>query len=118
MMSDARKPTLSLDAAEYRALLLSNFERAAGFVTQNVAVTHDQLGSLCAHLERMKMLAAAWHYAAPPAANVEQMQAQRIIDEAALTARRAQPNGHESPKRKGGWPKGKSRKRPAEAQVQ
>jgi hypothetical protein len=60
------KPTLTLDASEWRSLLAANFHRAADFVQGNQVVDMDGLKALHQHLDRMKALASAWHYSALP----------------------------------------------------
>ncbi len=60
------KPTLTLDASEWRSLLAANVHRAADFVQGNQSVDATGLKALHQHLDRMKALASAWHYSALP----------------------------------------------------
>lgn len=105
------KPTLSLDASEYRALVIANLMRAQDFVGANGAVSAEHLKSFCEHMDRVKTLAAAWHFAAPPVTQAETTKAG--VQEAAPATNGA----HEPKKRRGGWPAGKPRKT-AEAEQQ
>lgn len=60
------KPTLTLDASEWRSLLASNFARANDYVAQNEKLEMVGLKALHQHLDRMKALASAWHYSQHP----------------------------------------------------
>lgn len=108
------RPTLSLDSSEYRALILANLARAHDFVSQNTQITAEHVASFSTYIDRMKVMAQAWHFAAP---QVEpKPEAPKPAAEAQAVA--PQTNGAHEPK-KPGWPKGKSRKKSApEASVQ
>lgn len=103
------KNTLTLDANEWRSMIIHNLQRGIEFVNGSGQITSDGIVAFSQHLDRIKVLVGAWHAAAPPAVNG---QAQATNPEA-----QPQVNGA-VPKAKGGWPKGKSRKKPEAAQVQ
>lgn len=105
------KPTLSLDSAEWRAMLGHNLIRAIEFVQSSTHVTAENVTAFHLHLDRMKALATAWHLSAPKAAD-----SAVASDQHAQAPATAQTNGA-APKRKGGWPKGKPRKRHAATQA-
>jgi hypothetical protein len=110
------KSTFQIDANEWRALFLENLQRTANFVSQNPTLAPESLKALHTHLDRSKMIAAAWCAAGLPA--VTHAPAQQAAPSEPLrveaigtpppTISEAMP---EAPKRKGGWPKGKPRTR-------
>jgi hypothetical protein len=110
------KSTFQIDANEWRALFLENLQRTANFVSQNPSLTPESLKALHMHLDRSKMIAAAWCAAGlPPVAHAPAQQAApseplrvEAIGAPPPTIQEAAP---EAPKRKGGWPKGKPRTR-------
>jgi hypothetical protein len=101
--------TLRIDRAEWRSLFLENIQRLANFVGQNVLLTPEGLKVLHTHLDRSKMIAAAWCAAAAPVAPVPApAPSAPFTTEADGVV--GQPIG-EPVKKRGGWPKGKPRKR-------
>jgi hypothetical protein len=95
--------TLSIDATEWRVLFHSNISRVNEFVSQNQVLTPEHLKALQEHLDRAKLIASAW-CAATPQAVAEPIEAPADVDV--------------TPKRTGGWPKGKPRKRQSPQVVQ
>lgn len=105
------KPTLSLDSAEWRAMLGHNLNRAGEFVQSTAAINQLQVKAFHDHLDRMKALVSAWYASAPAA--VADAVAEQAQPEAPA---HPQANGA-APKRKGGWPLGKKRKQRVEARA-
>lgn len=105
-MTDAPK-TLALDSAEWKALLLDNLARAHQAVTASQAINPEGLISLGQHLDRIKGIAAAWHASLPK---------DQLAPQPEPAPAQASANGAEKP-RKGGWPKGKKRNAPRQAQA-
>lgn len=105
-MSD-KPTTLSIDQSEWRVLFASSVQRMQEFVGQNHVLSAENLPLLLDHLDRAKVLAVAWQRAAVPAQSVEPP----------APAVKTETNGA-APKRKGGWPAGKPRKRMATQAVQ
>jgi hypothetical protein len=118
----ADKQTLQIDVNERRALFLENLQRTANFVSQNPTLTPESLKALHTHLDRSKMIAAAWCVAllpvtpqqsAPPAAPSEPIRVEAIGAPPPVVGEPAQ----EPIKRKGGCAKGKPRTRQKPMQV-
>lgn len=105
-----KKDTLSLDANEWRSMIIHNLQRGVEFVNGNGQITPDGIVAFSLHLDRIKVLVGAWHAAAPPA-SPGQAQAPEAQPQVATQANGAVP------KRRGGWPAGKPRK-PQAPQVQ
>ncbi|QPF87020.1 hypothetical protein IC762_12270 [Bradyrhizobium genosp. L] len=97
--------TLSIDQSEWRVLFASSIARVNEFVNQNAALTPATLKAMHEHLDRAKLIASAWAASTPQAVPQE---AARDMAEAPVEV---QANGSAPPKRKGGWPAGKPRKR-------
>lgn len=94
--------TLAIDNAEWRVLFASSIARVTEFVGQNPSLTADNLKLMHEHLDRAKLIASAWAASTP----------QAVVREVAQTMADAPVEVRaEQPKRKGGWPRGKPRKR-------
>lgn len=100
-MTDSPK-TLSIDAAEWKALLLDNLARAHQAVANSQGINPAGLVDLGQHLDRVKVLAAAWHASLP--------KAQPVAQDDPVTTPAAANGSAEPKKRRGGWPAGKPRK--------
>jgi hypothetical protein len=105
----ADKQTLQIDANEWRALFLENLQRTANFVSQNPTLTSESLKALHAHLDRSKMIAAAWCAAGRPV--VTHAPAPLRVEAMGVPTPAIFEATADAPKRKGGWPKGKPRTR-------
>ncbi len=92
--------TLSIDATEWRVLFSANIARINEFTNQNATLSAEHLKALHEHMDRAKVLASAWAAAMPQAA--PEQAAQAMADAPADVQN----------KKRGGWPKGRSRKQP------
>lgn len=110
-MTDSKPTTITLNTDEWRALLAANLAHAAQFAQAKAVISLDELRAVHEHFDRMKSIATAWHFSPPPMA--QEAPGQAAASDAAPTT-----NAHDAaPKRKGGWPKGRSRKRGSGAEV-
>lgn len=91
--------TLSIDASEWRVLFSANIARVNDFINQNATLSAEHLKLLHEHMDRAKLLASAWAAATPQAA-----------PEQAAQAMAEAPADVQTERKKGGWPKGRSRK--------
>lgn len=92
--------SLSIDPRRWRMLFADNIQVTAEFMAARGTLTADDFQQLVSYLDEAKLMAAAWYRAGNPV---------RVEVEAP-----ALPRDSESidlPKRRGGWPKGRSRKR-------
>lgn len=122
-MSDNPK-SMSLDPAEWRAVLIQNAQRLLQYVQnmqfcadEQVASTEDHMGRMLTQMKHgWKVASVAFQQAADArhAPNdAVQQPASTVVPDVETSL---QPNGADpAPKRKGGWPKGQKRK-PREAQ--
>lgn len=97
------KQTLSLNASEWRGLLMQNLVQAHEFAQGKHRIDPNELKLVHERLDRMKALVAAWHLsqpALPPGMSNPGVQQE-------TSAPVSQVNGAE-PKRRG-WPAGKKR---------
>lgn len=103
--------TLSIDPGEWRALLVENLQRLINFANQAQALDAKNLPDIHAHMDRAKVIASSWAAATPQA--VPETVEQHVINAGSGVAIKT----GEQPKR-GGWPKGKPRKRQSAQVVQ
>lgn len=104
--------TVALDAAEWQSLVTFNFARLNQYLAQLPALTDRELPAIEANIQRAQALMRGWKHAC----GVQALQAQQSAPAAVPDAPVA--NGAAEPKRKGGWPKGRSRKAAQQAAVQ
>lgn len=99
------KPTVQLEAHEWRSLIVANLNQGATFVNNNAQVSAEQIKAFDDLLARIRGFVGAWHASAPPV--VQAPESAPVGD--------AKANGAAPAKKRGGWPAGKSRKAPAAA---
>lgn len=103
-----RPKTLALGTREWNALLAHNSGELAAFFQQQPIPSAETYTHIVQHLDRMKEILPGWLATAqPPVVREQQVSAPQPAP--------AQTNG--AARRKGGWPKGKPRKRAAPAQA-
>jgi len=106
---------ISFDNIEWRAVLLSNLNRIGGYAQSTEAIGPIEADGLRSYLDRCKLLVTAWE----KATEAQAQAAQPIQPEAIHEAATPHVNGSTAVKpRRGGWPKGKPRKPPAEVVTQ
>lgn len=107
------KPTVTLGANEWRSLIITNFQEGITFVNGNGQIDPNQVKAFDEHLAKIRTYIAAWHASAPPVA------AQGAGAAEAQANASPDPSANGAAPKRGGWPKGRSRKPKAEAaQVQ
>lgn len=89
--------SFSLDTNEWRQLLAHNASVIQQFATSAVVCSNMDAQQMLAHLDRMKTIVQAWHVTCQPANGVDHEEPSTSKEEVA------------SPKKRGGWPKGKKR---------
>lgn len=107
-MTDAPRTTM-LFTEEWRSLCVGSAQQLVGFFANVPHPTPEALELFEQHMARLKMFATAW--GATPVLQAPKQQAP------AGNPFGTRHNGASEPKRKGGWPKGKSRKSRAPAEV-
>lgn len=115
MMTESPR-TMQLLPADWRQLVLLNLEQLHGFISEIhpmteagvSALTDQHMAIVEAHVARGQQLLGAWRKSRMPGLAAPVKPAE---------AKAAQTNGAEPVKRRGGWPKGKSRK-PVTAETQ
>jgi hypothetical protein len=110
----------SIDTAEWRALCVESIQRLANFVSQNAVLSPEGLKAMHTHLDRSKTIAAAWSAAGLPVANNRPAPAAApsapfTVSATGVPAPVVSGPAGEPVKKRGGWPKGKSRKNPRAA---
>lgn len=96
--------TLGLNARQWRVLMNDHLEVLKGAVAASEVLNEPGLANVVRHLDEVRLMATAWFQNSPK----PEQEAITHVPEA---------NGA-APKRKGGWPAGKPRKRAAAAVVQ
>lgn len=105
-MTEATQPkTIALDAANWQVLAISNSAQLTQFLQNTPMPTEETIKLIDAHVAKLGLFLHAWMRAAPPiTAQAEPAKVAAAADPAPAPA----ANG--AAKRKGGWPKGRSRK--------
>lgn len=114
-MTDSPK-TMQLAPADWRQLCILNVEQLHGFVSGIpaqteaglAALTDEHMALIDAHVARGRAMLTAWRKSRVP-----MMAAPEPV-----RAEQKATNGAAEPKKKGGWPKGKSRKQHAQETAQ
>ena len=88
---------------EWQAVCIGSAEQLAAFFRSGAVINAEQVKAVSDHLDRLRTFVGAWKASVPA-----QMAEPAKVEEPKATA--PVTNGA-APKRKGGWPKGKPRKR-------
>jgi len=104
--------TLSLNARQWRVLMADHLDVLKAGVSSSEVLNEDGLKVVMHHIDQVRLMAVAWYQNSPaPVADA----AGAVTGE--QIAAPANANGA-APKRKGGWPAGRPRKRQIAAAVQ
>ncbi|MCA6108121.1 hypothetical protein [Bradyrhizobium cenepequi] len=99
--------TFAISRTEWRALFLQNIQEMVHFVSGTDVLTAANRVALTAHLDRLKIIGAAWSVASYAEAPSASAPAAPVDVPAETPAAPEAPQAQE--KRKPGWPKGKKR---------
>lgn len=89
--------TLQIDPRRWRMLFADSMQVTANFMAQHETLAQADLRVLLGYLDEAKLMATAWYQAGRPATAPE--------------PKREEVAPIEQPVKRGGWPKGKPRKR-------